>query len=456
MSLAPQIRSAADTLLARLTDELRQHVDHAVEEIATAADATTAEHARDAEAAFEARQQQALDALRAEHAAALEAAQRAADEAMAAARAEHTATQESLEAARAEMAAIRAEADGALAQAEAAVAQAMVEATAHADQSRAAALTDAAALVRDETQHRLSSLARAIAAMDDADSLSNVLDALAAGLETQASRTAVLVFRGEAARVWRRSGFGDAPEVPELALSEHDDLRAIVESARPTLLEGRGDAHPLLGVATLPHGATGLAVPVAIGGQVAALVYADPGDVSEPVVASEPAASEPVATSEPGDAETPSLPDVASPVWAEVVEVLARHAARCLEALTAMRASGYARPQRPDVVVPMPPHLRIVERPALETSVGDAIAQAQRVARLLVSEIRLSREDDIRQGRAAGDLEARLGGDIERARQQYLARVSEAVPGRDALFEDEVIRTLASGDASLLRRPTGS
>ncbi len=437
MSLAPQIRSAADALLARLNDELRQQVDKAVTEIASAADATAAEHARDTEAAFEARQQEALDALRAEHAAALETARRDAEEALAAARDEAAASREALETARAEVAAIRAEADAALGQAEAAVAQAMAEAATHADQSRSAALAEATALARTDTIRRLTSLTHAVAAMDEAGTLSEVLDALASGLDAQADRSAVLVFRGDAARVWRRSGFGDAPEIPELALHSHDDLRAIVESARPTLLEGQGDGHEVLGVATLRAGETGLAVPVAIGGQVAALVYAD---------AVAPSA---------GDAQDGPESGAQAPVWAEVVEVLARHAARCLEALTAMRASGYARPQRQAVVVPMPPHLRVVERPALETSVGDAIAQAQRVARLLVSEIRLNREDDIREGREAGDLGARLGGDIERARQQYLARVSEAVPGRDALFEDEVIRTLASGDASLLR-PTGS
>ncbi len=438
MSLAPQIRSAADALLARLTDELRQQVDKAVAEMASAAEATAAERARDAEAAFETRQQEALEALRAEHAAALDAARREADEALTAAREEAAAAREALEAARAEAAAIRAEADAALAQAEAAVAQAMTEATAHADASRAAARAEATAQAQADTVRRLSSLARAIAAMDEASTLSEVLDALAAGLEAQADRSAVLVFRGDAARVWRRAGFGDAPDVPELSLARHDDLRAIVESARPTLLEGQGGGHEILGVATLRAGETGLAVPVAIGGQVAALVYADAVAVRTAEAAGDDAAAA-----------------ASAPVWAEVVEVLARHAARCLEALTAMRASGYARPQRPAVVVPMPPHLRVVERPALETSVGDAIAQAQRIARLLVSEIRLNREDDIRQGREAGDLGARLGGDIERARQEYLARVSEAVPGRDALFEDEVVRTLASGDASLLR-PTGS
>lgn len=434
MSIAPKIRSAADALVARLTDDLRQHVDGVVQDLAEAAEASEAARLSEAEAEAAARQSEALEALRAELAAAQEDAAREAREALDAARAETADARAALESARADAEAIRAEADAALAQAETAVAHAVAQATAQheaQEDARAAASMAAPHLSPDEAAERLSAVARAVSAMDEATTLSEVLDALASGLSAQAARSAVLVFKGEQARVWRRNGFADTPsEVGDaLVLADHADLKALVESATPAYLEGRGDEAPLLGVATLPDGASGLAVPVAIGGQVAALVYADAG-------------AEPVRPSFPG--------------WGDLVEVLARHAARCLEALTAMRASGYARPQRPAVVVPMPPHLRVVQRPALESPIGDAIAQAQRVARLLVSEIRLNREEEIRLGREAGDLGERLDVDIERARQQYLSRVEEGVPGRDALFEDELIRTLANGNAELLRRQTGS
>lgn len=427
MSIEPQIRSAAAALLERLTDDLRARLDEVVHELTDAAATSEAARLAHADAAFESRQVAALAALRSEHAEALEEAREAAVEELDAARAEAARAREALDAARAEAQAIRSEADMALAQAEAAVAQAMAQSGRHADPLAPA--SGEAPSDPHESADRLSALARAASAMDEASTLSEVLDALAAGLAAQAERSLVLVFKGDDARVWRRAGFTAAPSDEALSLGDHADLKAIVDSSTATYLEGRGADERLLGVATLPEGATGLAVPVAIGGQVAALVYADAGEhAGRPAFAG----------------------------WAELVEVLARHAARCLEALTAMRASGYARPQRPGVIVPMPPHLRVVQRPALETPVGDAIAQAQRVARLLVSEIRLNREGDIRLGREAGDLGVRLDTDIERARQQYLARVADGVPGRDALFEDELIRTLANGNAELLRRPTGS
>ena len=324
---------------------------------------------------------------------------------------------------------LRQEADAALAEAERALAEAVRQAQLHDEQreQHRAALAEVTVAHGDGGADRVQKLAHAVSAMDQATTLSEVLDALSDGLLPQVPRSAVLVFQQDRARIWRRSGFpDDAPGLgTDLHLPDYVDLKAIVDSAAPAIVDGQDDAGPVLGLAALPSGRQGLAVPVAIGGQSAALVYADGGDEG-------------------------MLPAG----WADVVEILARHAARCLETLTAMRAAGYARAQRAAVVVPMPPHLRVVQRPVLDTPMGDALDQARRVARLLVSEIRLNREADVMEGRAQGDLGARLSDEIERARRQYLQRVPDAVPGRDALFDEEVLRTLANGDPALLQ--TGS
>ena len=326
------------------------------------------------------------------------------------------------------LARFRDNADSTLADAEKALVEAVRQAQLHEEQKAAAALVEPAP-VSSQDGNRVQALAQAISSMDDATTLSEVLDALTEGLKTQAPRSAVLVFQDERARVWRRSGFPqDTPGIgAELHLPDHADLKAILDSAAPAIVDGSDEQGAVLGLAPLPAGQQGLAVPVAIGGQAAALVYADGAAADAPALAAG---------------------------WTDAVEVLARHAARCLETLTAMRAAGYARTHRPAVVVPMPPHLRVVQRPTLETSMGDAIEQARRVARLLVSEIRLNREADVMEGRAQGDLGTRLGEDIERARRQYVQRVPEALPGRETLFDEEVVRTLANGDATLLR--TGS
>ena len=75
---------------------------------------------------------------------------------------------------------------------------------------------------------------------------------------------------------------------------------------------------------------------------------------------------------------------------------------------------------------------------------------ARRYARLLVSEIKLYHEDSIVAGRRDRDLGSRLGGEIAHARMLYEQRVPPHVRARAPYFDDELVRTLADGDRSLL------
>lgn len=449
MPLDTRLTDAAQTAVARLGDELRDRLAALTDDLTHAAADAETSHARELDgvraelAGLRRELEQARAALgqhereRAELRDAHGSARQLAEEEHAAALAtvNQLLAQRDAEASALRdadttaLAAARQEIDAALAEAEQALAQAVRLAAAQGAQSEAAALLESAQLARRDATERLVAMARTVAAMDESSTLSDVLDALSDGIAAQAPRGALLVFQDARARVWRRHGFAadDLTSGAELDLTTHGDLKAIVDAATPALVGGADG--PVLGFATLAPDARGLAVPVAIGGQAAALVYAD------------------------GGTDAGSQPEAG---WTDTVEILARHAARCLETLTAMRAAGYARSQRPAVVVPMPPHLTVVQRPSLETPVGDALDQARRVARLLVSEIRLNREADVQQGRVHGDLGDRLDTDIARARGLYLSRVSEGVPGRDALFDEEVVRTLANGDPALLRRPTGS
>ena len=75
---------------------------------------------------------------------------------------------------------------------------------------------------------------------------------------------------------------------------------------------------------------------------------------------------------------------------------------------------------------------------------------ARRYAKLLVSEIKLYNEGAVRVGRQQRDLLHRLREEIERAQHLYEQRVPAAVSARDAYFKQELVQTLADGDASLL------
>jgi hypothetical protein len=74
-----------------------------------------------------------------------------------------------------------------------------------------------------------------------------------------------------------------------------------------------------------------------------------------------------------------------------------------------------------------------------------ALDDARRLARLLISEIKLYNEKKVDEGRASSDLYERLKDDIERSRQVYNERTPEHVRRESDFFKDELVRILADG-----------
>lgn len=79
-----------------------------------------------------------------------------------------------------------------------------------------------------------------------------------------------------------------------------------------------------------------------------------------------------------------------------------------------------------------------------------AVDDARRIARLLVSEIKLYNERKVTEGRVAGDLYVRLKDDIERSRQVYAERTPEHVRASADFFHEELVRILAEGKPEAL------
>ena len=75
---------------------------------------------------------------------------------------------------------------------------------------------------------------------------------------------------------------------------------------------------------------------------------------------------------------------------------------------------------------------------------------ARRFARLLVSEIKLYNAAKVTEGRRNFDLYQRLKDEIDRSRKVYDKRVSPAVATKFDYFYDELVQTLAEGDAAKL------
>lgn len=151
-----------------------------------------------------------------------------------------------------------------------------------------------------------------VRALDNATSLTEVLDALTLGASKEAGRAAVLVVKGERLIGWRTIGFGSydrEPRALESSTSDVGALAAAVNTQRPAVT-GSGSVLAAPAFSEAPADRPGLAVPLLVAGRPVAVLYADPGSSS-------PAAG-----------------------WTSPVEVLVRHAARCLEGLAVQRATA--------------------------------------------------------------------------------------------------------------------
>jgi hypothetical protein len=76
--------------------------------------------------------------------------------------------------------------------------------------------------------------------------------------------------------------------------------------------------------------------------------------------------------------------------------------------------------------------------------------EARRLARLLVSEIKLYNEEQVEEGRRKKDVYERLKEDIDRSRQMYEERVEPKILKSTDYFYQELVRILAAGDAKAL------
>jgi hypothetical protein len=226
----------------------------------------------------------------------------------------------------------------------------------------------------------------------------------------------MLLVRGGRLHGWRFIGFGpklDEASQVELAFTDSGIVGDAVRTVTLAQLEnGSGAAPPF---AKLPQSARAIAFPIAMSDQVVAVLYAD--DSAEP----------------------------RHVAWATAIEVMGRHAARRLEALTAFSAARAltergGRDAQPASIDPG------------GQSADEEHEAARRYARLLISEIKLYHEPAVAEGRRERDLATRLGGEIARARVLYDQRVPARLRGSTDYFQAELVRTLANGDASLLGR----
>lgn len=271
----------------------------------------------------------------------------------------------------------------------------------------AAAVTEARASERQSQLAAIERLLVSVRAISSTRSLSDTLSALIKAAAAEAPRGVLFIVNGNELQAWKAEGFGASLTPGQRIPAREGMLGEALRRIQPVSSASGGGGGAAPAFASLPPDRAALAVPVIVGGQPVAVLYADDRSTTEP--------------------EAPAA-------WPEAIQILARHASACLAHLTAVRTT--------QVLRGVPMHL--------ETASSDDENGARRYARLLVSEIKLYNETAVQLGRQKRDLLNRLRPEIERARRLYEERIPPTVGGRAAYFQQELVQTLAEGDPALL------
>jgi hypothetical protein len=160
----------------------------------------------------------------------------------------------------------------------------------------------------------LERLLGAVRRIDESTTLTGILEMLAQGAAAQTARVALLLVDGDVLKPWSIYGFVIGQEPRETTIGTSGLLTATVALKQTSFVKpliAREITTP--GFMQVPVGHTGLVVPLIVGGDVVAVLYAD--DVGE--------------KEQQEDA----------PVWTEEIDLLVRHAAIRLENLTSVRTN---------------------------------------------------------------------------------------------------------------------
>jgi hypothetical protein len=312
-------------------------------------------------------------------------------------------------------------------------------------------------------------LLKAISAIHAGNTQREILRALLDNAVRYAGRTALFVMKAGAASGWQGRGFGKNDDaIKDFAL---DVTSGVAARALESRMAFRGAAGEVDTRFVSQVGAPGddqvMLIPLRLKDKVAALVYADAGTESGGKM----------------DAEALELLVTSTSAWLEVVSLRKQAQKEGLadaeksEAQPAVQTvSSYAdpfaahAPMHTAAPTPLPaespaPESAATEPPptpeVTETVAADPVAQmaaedaevhrkAQRFARLLVDEIKLYNQAKVAEGRKNKDLYDRLKEDIEKSRATYQKRYGNTVAASADYFSQEVVRSLAEDDGSLM------
>jgi hypothetical protein len=320
-----------------------------------------------------------------------------------------------------------------------------------------------------------ASLASAVAEIQLGTTQREILRALLDSCARYAARVALFVVKGGNATGWQGRGFSSNDAVKDFALdaSAPAVVRAVSDRAVVEAQSADFDARFLQDFGP-PTSAEARLLPLVLKDKVAALVYADGGtegpssldagaldllvlsagawlEVNSvrkqahkelaaeraetgPAAAAQAAVpyTDPFAAHVPGHAMAAAAAAEAPPAAASIASADAT--AAVVEPEPVVAAAAATSPAAPSV-----------------TETDQAIQQkAQRFARLLVDEIKLYNQAKVAEGRKNKDLYDRLKEAIEKSRATYAKRYGNTLAASGDYFQNELIRSLAEDDISIM------
>jgi len=311
-------------------------------------------------------------------------------------------------------------------------------------------------------------LLQAVAGVQTGTTQKEILRALVEGGSAHCARAALFVVKAGTAMGWQGRGFADDESLKDFALDMHAGPVAHAYQNRvvaPANIAEMG-AHFVEHFGA-PANEQVLVLPLVLKDKVAALVYADGGATG--VL----------------DGTSLEVLVMATSAWLEVVSLrkqmqpreVAEPAPERIAAAPVQTVSSFAdpfashAPKHIPAAVPEPePVAELVEvasaahspsaaaAPAaaadpfagLSAEDADTHRKAQRFARLLVDEIKLYNQAKVAEGRKHKDLYDRMKDDIEKSRSTFQKRYGSTVANSGNYFQQELVRSLAEDDISIM------
>jgi hypothetical protein len=298
-----------------------------------------------------------------------------------------------------------------------------------------------------------AALQKAVLAIQSGTTQKEILRALLDNTVLYSGRAALFVIKAGIATGWHSTSFPNNETVKDFPLDVTSGLAARVMQSR-TAESGSASEVDQEFVTKFGAPADGAAMflPLLLKDKISALVYADAGTGSgtfdaaalDVLVRATSAWLEVISqrkqSQKEGTAEAASTAPAANDPFAAhapMHSAKAQHGAEAAPAAAMSAAAAWGGPTSAPAELPT-------------GEAGEIHRKAQRFARLLMDEIKLYNQAKVAEGRKHKDLYDRLKEDIEKSRQTYHKRYGNTLAGEADYFNQELIRSLAEDDVSLL------